>query len=179
MTIKYQKTKSMLMNKEITGLYAEKLAKVYTTKNKYHKLSQERALTITEVQYIMNNTYNGKMWVQKYKKNMKLNNDDDFSAKESEWIRNEMRYIMQNIIGSNYEIKKTNHYVSHNGDVVKGNTVSINQTKLDRIHHMTFLYNWLEIDEWFWLTDYRKVLENYEVNMKENKTLLNAQYCSC
>ena len=169
-------------DQKITGLYAQKLAKAYRAKNKYHELSQERDLTITEIQYTMNNMYNAKMWVQNYKKNMKLNNDDDFSAKESEWIRNEMRNIMQNIIGSKYEIKKTNQYVSHNGDVIKGNTVSINQTKFDRIHHMTFLYNWMEIDEWFWLTDHRKVLENYEVkmkNIKEKKTMLNAPYCSC
>jgi len=157
---------------EFVGRTVAKLTKLYNEKNEYQELSKKRDLTDEEVQYVFNIFYNAKDLIECYAKKMELTEEDELMKKESEWVRTEMENFLEGTVGPLFDVRKECDYISDKGEKVKGTSVSVKKIPFVRQHQSVVLYNWLQVDEWFWLIDHRAELEDFEKKM-DKKTRLN------
>jgi hypothetical protein len=157
---------------ELTGSIANMSSNYYVKISKLRKIYQQRGLTQDEIESMFDYLYDAKDAIVHYSKQNQLEEPDDFVEKESDWILNDMNYLIENIVKGRYSVvsQYDAELKTTTGKVIGGERITIQETTENNTQK-TILKNWLKIDKWFWSKNYENEYEHYmkSYNYDENE----------
>jgi hypothetical protein len=131
--------------------------------------SMKRPLTERELETAFDLLYDAADLLKRYRKDMKATKDDaTLQANEDGWVRGYMKDLILYGIGTTAEIRlmRDEPLATLSGRPMRGDVIQVRMLDRSRRNDDVPLFNWLEVDEFFWDQDY--IRAEYEYNEEGN-----------
>ena len=129
------------------------------------RLSARQELTEQELEEAFAALHDALDMLEHYKKNMKVTSDE-LTKRHEEWLRLYMSDLILYGVGATADIRRIydENLTSKTGNKIGGYVIQVRMIPIDRQTSETPLYNWNEVDRFFWDKDYTAAIDEYHYN---------------